>query len=102
MTKYNVSFRPRARRDFISLYKYIAKRSSARIAGGYILRIEKACQTLASFPERGTAVADSTSGVRKMGFEHRVAIVFRFGEERVEILRILYGGRDLSSQLEKL
>jgi len=37
-----------------------------------------------------------------MGFEHRVTILFRVGEERVEILRILYGGRDLGAELEKL
>jgi plasmid stabilization system protein ParE len=36
-----------------------------------------------------------------MGFEHRVTILFRVGEDRVEILRILYGGRDIGPQLEK-
>jgi toxin ParE1/3/4 len=83
--------------DFISLYRYIAKRSSARIAGGYILRIERACQTLATFPGRGTALGGSSHGLRKMGFERRVTILFRVGEERVEILRILYGGRQVAS-----
>jgi hypothetical protein len=37
-----------------------------------------------------------------MGFERRVTILFRVGEERVEILRILYGGRDLGLGLKKL
>jgi len=37
-----------------------------------------------------------------MGFERRVTILFKVGKERVEILRILYGGRNLEPQLEKL
>jgi plasmid stabilization system protein ParE len=37
-----------------------------------------------------------------MGFERRVTILFRVEEDRVEILRILYGGRDLEPPLKKL
>lgn len=102
MTNYEVSFRPRARKDFIALYRYIAKRSSARIAGGYILRIEKACETLASFPERGTTLGSFPHGLRKIGFERRVTILFRVGQDRVDILRILYGGREIGPRLEGL
>jgi toxin ParE1/3/4 len=35
-----------------------------------------------------------------MGFERRVTILFRVVEERVEILRILYGGRDVETHLK--
>lgn len=86
----------------MALYRYIAKRSSFKIAGGYILGIERACQTLATFPERGTALGGSHRDLRKMGFEHRVTILFRVLNDRVEILRILYGGRDIGPQLERL
>jgi len=37
-----------------------------------------------------------------MGFERRVTILFRVEDERVDILRILYGGRDLGPQIESL
>jgi plasmid stabilization system protein ParE len=37
-----------------------------------------------------------------MGFERRATILFRVGEDTVEILRILYGGRDLSPALEEI
>jgi plasmid stabilization system protein ParE len=37
-----------------------------------------------------------------MGFERRVTILFRVEEQRVEILRILYGGQNLEPVLEKL
>jgi hypothetical protein len=33
-----------------------------------------------------------------MGFERRVTTLFKVGKERVEILRILYGGRDVKAQ----
>ncbi len=102
MKEYEVLFRPRARRDLIALYRYIAKHSGLRIAGNYIFRVEKHCLSLASFPERGTAIPGRAPSLRTMGFERRVSILFRVGDERVEILRILYGGRDIGPQLEKL
>lgn len=37
-----------------------------------------------------------------MGFEHRATILFRVGEDQVEILRILYGGRDLTPVMEEI
>ena len=102
MREYEVFFRPRARKDFIAIYRYIAKHSSPRIAGNYIQRIENVCFSLASFPERGTVIPGRSPALRTMGFERRVTILFKVGKERVEILRILYGGRNLEPQLEKL
>lgn len=102
MKEHEVFFRPRARKDLIELYRYIAKHSSPRIAGNYILRIEKHCLLLASLPERGTAIPGRVPSLRMMGFERRVTILFKVGEARVEILRILYGGRDLGPPLKKL
>jgi plasmid stabilization system protein ParE len=37
-----------------------------------------------------------------MGFERRASILFRAGKDKVEILRILYGGRDLTPALEEI
>ena len=102
MTDFAVFFRPRARKDLIGIYRFIAKHSSLRIAGNYILRIEESCLSLASLPERGTAIPGRCEGLRTMGFERRVTILFKVGDDRVYILRILYGGRDVGPQLEKL
>jgi toxin ParE1/3/4 len=96
-----VFFRPRARKNLIALYGYIAKHSSPRIAGNYILRIEKHCLLLGAFPERGTAIPGRAPSLRTMGFERRATILFSVAEERVEILRILCGGRDLFPVFEK-
>jgi toxin ParE1/3/4 len=102
LKEFEVFFRPRARKDLIALYRYIAKHSSPRIAGNYTIRMEMHCLSLASFPERGTAIPGRAPSLRAMGFERRATILFKVGEERVEILRILYGGRDLGPVLEKL
>jgi toxin ParE1/3/4 len=99
---YEVSFRPRARKDLISLYHYIAKQASPRIAANYIGRIEKACSSLVSLPHRGTAIPSHLSGLRTMGFERRATILFSVGEEKVEILRVYYGGQDLDPEIKKL
>ena len=102
MKRYEVSFRAQAVDDLDALFLYIAEKSSFRTADRYLARIERLCQSLESLPKRGTAIAGSVAGLRVMGFERRAAILFRVGEKRVEILRILYGGRDLGPQLEKL
>jgi len=102
LKEFEVLFRPRARKDLIALYRYIAKRSSPRIAGGYIFRIEKHCLLLATFPERGTAIPGRAPSLRTMGFERRMTILFKVGEKQVEFLRILYGGQNLEPVLEKL
>ena len=102
MKKFEVRFLAEAIDDLDALYSYIAKQSSFEIADGYLARIERLCFSLQSFPQRGTAVAGDIAGLRTMGFEHRATILFRVGDERVEILRILYGGRDIGPQLERL
>jgi toxin ParE1/3/4 len=99
---FEVRFLAEAIDDLDALYSYIAKQSSFEIADGYLARIERLCFSLQSFPQRGTAVAGDVAGLRTMGFERRATILFRVGEERVEILRILYGGRDIGPQLERL
>lgn len=96
-----VYFRPEAEADLVGLYEYIAERSGAAIAGGYIERIEAACLALASYPERGTRRDDILPGLRTVGFERRATIAFRVLRTRVEIVTIAYGGRDFESDLRE-
>jgi hypothetical protein len=37
-----------------------------------------------------------------MGFERRATILFAVGEEKVEILRVYYGGQDLEPEIKGL
>lgn len=92
-----VIFRPQAEADLLALYRYVAEASSLGIAGSYIDRIEIACMSLATFPNRGTKRDDLEPGLRTIAFERRVTIAYRVLKTRVEIVTIAYGGRDFES-----
>jgi toxin ParE1/3/4 len=92
-----IVFTPAARNDLFELYDYVADRSSPDTALSYIHRIEQACESLATFPNRGTLRNDLRPGLRVVGFERRVTIAFRAHADSVAILRILYAGRNMDS-----
>jgi toxin ParE1/3/4 len=96
---HKVVFRPRAEADLVALYTYIAE-AAGPVAARYLDRIEAACLSLASVPERGTRRDDILPGLRTMGFGRRVTIAFRVLRTRVEIATIAYGGRDWASALD--
>jgi len=81
------------------LHDYIAERSGGTAAGHYIGRVEAACLGLATFPERGTRLEPLGNGLRMIGFERRVTIIFRPLGDDIQIVRVLYGGRDLEAIL---
>lgn len=54
---------------------------------------------LVDFPERGSLRNELGPGIRVVGFEHRIAIAFVVFDDRVEIVRLLYGGQDLERAL---
>lgn len=95
--KYRVIYEPEAQNDLLEIYDYIAGRSDPLTALHYIERIEAGCDALAVFPLRGSSVADVRKGLRIVGFERRISIAFSIVGEAVKIVRILYGGRDLSA-----
>jgi toxin ParE1/3/4 len=95
MRKAKVTFRPQAEADLFDLYRYIAEESGFAVAGTYIDRIEKACLSLATFPERGRKRDDIRPGLRILGFERRASLVFLAKRTEVVIVRVLYGGQNL-------
>jgi toxin ParE1/3/4 len=98
---YKVVFRPEAEADLFALYRYVAEASSGTRAEAYITRIEKACMTLALFPESGARRDDIAPGIRTIGFERRATIAFRVLDRVVEIVAIAYAGRDFESDLRE-
>ncbi len=96
-----VVFRPEAEADLFALYHYIAEASGLGVAGGYMDRIETACLSLATFPNRGLKRDDLGRGLRTVAFERRVIIAYRVLKTRVEIVSIAYGGRDFESDLRE-
>jgi toxin ParE1/3/4 len=102
LKRYEVYFLAEAIDDIDALFCYIAEESSHEVASRYLARIERFCLSLETFPRRGADLSGAVAGLRAMGFENRVTILFKVGQERVEILRILYGGQNLEPVLERL
>jgi toxin ParE1/3/4 len=86
--------------DLKDIYDYI-ERDSPVNAARYVEQIEAFCMNLSDFPERGARRDDLRPGMRVLGFRRRVNIAFVVFEDRVEIARILYGGRDLGKAFEE-
>ncbi|CAO3455819.1 type II toxin-antitoxin system RelE/ParE family toxin [Azospirillum largimobile] len=96
---YSVQFSPEAQSDLLDLYDHVAEQAGEARALAYLERIERHCMRLAIFPQRGTLREDVRSGLRIIGFERRVAVAFHVQGRMVTILRVLYGGRDLTGAL---
>lgn len=94
---HKVVFTPEARNDLRWLYNAIAQVGGTRRAFSYTDRVTARCLGLATFPERGTRRDDLRPGLRVVGFARRVSIAFQIAGNSVIILRILYGGQDLST-----
>lgn len=96
METFELILSPKAEDDLKSIYDWISSQSSFDTADRYIQRIEATCQQLRYFPQRGTRRDAVLAGLRTFGMERRVTIAFRVQGQRVEILRILYAGRELT------
>jgi toxin ParE1/3/4 len=95
----SVAFRPEAEADLLALYHYIADASGPITAGTYIDRIEAACLSLATFPNRGVKRDDIVTGLRTLTLERRLTIAYRVHKTEVEIVTIAYAGRNFERDL---
>lgn len=98
---YRVIFRQSAEDDLDAIDDYIA-RDNPLAAAAFVGRIRAFCEELRDFPHRGTRRDDLRPGLRTIGFERRVTIVFRIQARTVRIVRILYGGRNLTARTPNL
>ncbi len=100
MKERDVVFAPEARDDLSDLYRYVATASHPNTALAYLERVERFCLGLSVGSERGSVRSDIREGLRVVGFERSLSIAFTVAADRVEILRVFYGGRDWRSELE--
>lgn len=87
----------RAIEDLLDIGAWIAAGASTAVAERYLDRLRSYCERFDVFPERGTRRDDLRPGVRTIGFERRVTIVFAVFDEEVVILRLFYGGQDIEA-----
>ena len=91
---HRLSYNTLARSDLFNLYSYIEERNGSAIAGSYLARIEGLCASLETMPARGVDRSALGRGLRTVALERRVQVVYRMTTDTVEILRVLYAGRD--------
>ena len=103
---FTVAFTDRAKTALRNIYTYIAFTLRSRLnADRQLTRIEKEIMSLSEIPERYKHVPlnlGASDNVRMVSVDH-YCVIYRVRKkpDTVQILRILYGGRDLQSALEE-
>ncbi len=94
MKAYTVVFTPEAEAQLVELYRYIASAASPEVAARYTDEVVAYCESLRSFPLRGTRRDGIRPGLRTTGYKKRVVIAFEVDTEQENIIGIFYGGQD--------
>jgi toxin ParE1/3/4 len=99
---YRVVFSPEAEEQLAALYGYIAAAASPDIAARYTEAIVSYCESLCTFPHRGTMRDDVRPGpgLRITNYKKRVVIAFDVDAEQVSIIGVFYGGQDYETILQ--
>lgn len=103
---YKINLTPKAQSDLNEIFKYIAfDLQSIQNATGQLDRLEKAITSLEQMPERYRVYDKEpwrNRNLRIMTVDNYLVFYIPNNEERsVTVIRIMYGGRDIDSQLDK-
>lgn len=96
---HRVVFSPEAQEQLAELYRYIADMASPDIAAQYTEAIVSYCESLRTFPLRGTRRDDVRPGLRITNYKRRAVIAFDVDAEAVSIIGVFYGGQDYETIL---
>jgi len=97
MKTWRIVYDPQALDDLDDIHDWVARHAGPRIADSYEQRIVRFVSRLRNFPNRGQHRDDAADGVRVIGFEERVDIAYRLKDDEVQIVRILYAGRQFGA-----
>lgn len=96
---YRVVFTPEAEEQLVALYRYIAEAASPGSAARYTEAIVSYCESLRTFPHRGTMRDDVRPGLRVTNYKRRAVIAFDVDIDVVSIIGVFYGGQDYETIL---
>ena len=82
-----------ANSDLLAIWRYIAQDNPAA-ATNLVRRIDDSCSELRDFPQKGGLRRGARGDVRQL-VEDEYLIFYRIAANRVEVLRVLHGRRDL-------
>ena len=91
---FRVILRPQAKRDLRKIWLKIA-RENLSAADRFLAKIDGRVLSLTEFPERGAVRNDLSDGLRML-IEGDYLIFYQTKTRSVEILRVVYGSRDLT------
>jgi toxin ParE1/3/4 len=94
--KWTVNLSPRANKDLIDIWDYLACEASERVADRQLRQIEAGLEMLKSWPYSGRKRDELRAGMRSVPV-HPYVILYRVHAGAVEIYRILHGCRDIAS-----
>ena len=103
---YVVEMTDKAKMDLRGIYEYIAFALQSKInADRQLDRIEREILSLSEMPERYKVLDldfEADKAVRMVSVD-RYCVIYHVAKEHgaVQILRILYGGRDIPAEIEK-
>jgi toxin ParE1/3/4 len=97
MNRYMIS--PTASQNLDEITDYFLSRS---IEAGerFTQEFDKKCQNLVNFPKIGRSYSELEPGLRGISLENYI-ILYQLIEDRLEIVRVVSGYRDLSSLLDR-
>jgi plasmid stabilization system protein ParE len=99
---FRVAFTPEAEEQLVDLYRYIAEAASPDIAARYTDAIVSYCESLHTFPHRGTKRDDVRPGLRITNYRKRAVIAFDVHDETVSIIGVFYGGQNYENILQEV
>lgn len=101
MRKRRVELSPEALQDMEAIGLWLTEAASSVVARRYLARLRKRLSSLAYGSERGTVHDNLSSGLRMIGITATVSVAFRVKDDRVTVLRVVYGGQDWQAALTR-
>lgn len=100
---FTVIFAPEAIAHLDAIERYIADVGAPIAGANYVDAIVAFCQSLATFPLRGTRRDDLVPGLRITNYRGNVIVAFMVSETTmtVGIVGVFYGGQDYEAILEE-
>jgi toxin ParE1/3/4 len=96
---YQVRFADAALDDLGRIFADLLPVAGERTARDFVGRLEAACLSLATFPERGSLRGHVRPGLRIVGYRRQASIAFMVTEAEVLVLRVLRRGADTEALL---
>jgi plasmid stabilization system protein ParE len=100
--KYRVIFSPEAGEQLAALYNHIADAATPGTAERYTKAVVNYCESMTTFPIRGTMRDDVRPGLRITNYKKHMVIAFAVDTDagQVSILGLFYGGQDYETILQ--